>query len=56
MIFLLARPMVAHEWSCGWAGTMRDQLAKEDGFSVVVKVFHAIGWGPSQVEMAARAT
>ncbi|ORX35112.1 hypothetical protein BD324DRAFT_652826 [Kockovaella imperatae] len=52
-VFVLSRPMVAHEWSSGWAGAMRDSLAKDPNSSPIVQIFHRLGLGPSPEQMKA---
>ena len=38
--------LVEHEWSSGWAGDMRGELATSPESSAVEWAVYALGWGP----------
>ena len=45
VILLLCGPLVDHEWSSGWAGSMRGELAKHAKMSPVEWGAYALGLG-----------
>ncbi|ORY31802.1 hypothetical protein BCR39DRAFT_525445 [Naematelia encephala] len=44
-VMLTAVPMVELEYSNGWAGTMRDSLARDRSLSPVEWIVYLLGWG-----------